>query len=281
MKVNSSHLRFTANFKESIMLKKIIFITVLFLATAHLKAQNQELVSGVYQVNSNTTQSGVDNKPKIKVKGSTTDLEMLSMHSSELAPGKINHPPHALLDREELIIVKEGPLTITINEISKVVSTGSIVLIEAGDSQSFQNASDKVVSYYVLGFKAKALVNISRGKENGGSLMKDWNELVIKKTAKGESRPVFDKPTTMFGRFEVHSTALNLNEESHPTHTHKAEEIMLLLKGNITMHIEKENYKAGPGSIILVRPDVPHNLTNTGNETCQYYAIKWYATNGN
>lgn len=275
---NSSQLRFAANFIDSIMLKKIIFLTVLFLATAHLKAQTQELISGVYQVDSNKAQSGLDPKTKIKVKGSTTDLEMLSMHSSELAPGKINHPPHALMDREELIIVKEGPLTITINEISKVVSTGSIVLIEAGDSQSFQNASDKVVSYYVLGFKAKALVNISRGKENGGSLMKDWNELVVKKTAKGESRPIFDKASSMFEKFEVHSTSLNPNEDSHPVHTHRAEEIMLLLKGNITMHIENENYKASPGSIIFVRSDVAHNLTNTGNEPCQYYAIKWYSS---
>jgi len=256
--------------------KKTILLAFLFLATANLKAQTQELVSGVYHVDSNETQNGLDNKTKVKVKGSTTDLDMISMHSSTLAPGKTNHPPHALMDREELIIVKEGPITININETSKVLSTGSIVLIEAGDSQSFNNASEKAVSYYVLGFKAKTPVSISRGKENGGSLMKDWNELVVKKTIKGESRPVFDKPTSMFERFEVHSTALNPTEDSHPTHTHRAEEIMLLMKGNITMHIENENYKAGPGSIILVRPDVPHNLTNTGNETCQYYAIKWY-----
>lgn len=279
MKTNSPQLRFAAIYIKSIMPKKTILIAFLFLATAHLNAQNQELVSGVYHVDSNETQNGSDSKTKTKIKGSTTDLEMLSMHSSELAPGKTNHPPHILTDREELIVVKEGTLTIIINEISKILPAGSIALIEAGDSQSFFNASDKVTSYYVLGFKATTPVNINRGKENGGSLMKDWNELVVKKTAKGESRPVFDKPTSMFERYEVHSTALNSNEDSHPSHTHRAEEIMLLLKGNITMHIENENYKAGPGSIILVRPNVAHNLTNTGNEPCQYYAIKWYTSN--
>ncbi|MFV8328236.1 cupin domain-containing protein [Flavobacterium sp. ZS1P14] len=276
MKINSLQLRFAASFIELMMSKKITLFAFLFLATATLNAQPQVLVSGVYHMNSNEMQNGVENKMKVKIQGSTTDLNMLSMHSSELAPGKTNHPPHVLMDREELIIVKEGPITITINETSKTLSSGSIVLIEAGDSQSFYNPSDKIASYYVLGFKAIAPVNISRGKENGGSLMKDGNELVVKKTNKGESRPVFDKSTSMFDRLEVHSTALNTNEDSHPSHTHRAEEIMLLLKGTVTMHIDNVNYKVTPGSVILVRPDVTHNLTNTGNESCQYYAIKWY-----
>ena len=256
--------------------KPTILLAFLFLSASFLKAQPGELKSGVYHLDSMEIQNGISKKTKLKVQGSTTDLAMLSIHSSTLEPGKTNHPPRALMDREELIIVKEGPLTITINDSAKVLSTGSIVLIEAGDTQSFSNASDKVVSYYVLGFKAKTLVNVSRGKANGGSLLKDWNELTIKKTIKGESRPVFDKPSSMFERFEVHSTMLNTKEDSHPSHTHRAEEIMFLLKGEVTMHLEKENYKAIAGNIILVRPDVAHNLTNTGNETCQYYAIKWF-----
>lgn len=276
MKINSPQLLFAVNNIKLNMPKKVILLAVLFLATANLKAQTQELLSGVYHVDKIETQNGLANKTKVKVKGSTTDLEMLSMHSSTLEPGKTNHPPRALMDREELIIVKEGPITITINDTAKILTTGSIALIEAGDTQSFHNASDKVVSYYVLGFKSTTPVNISRGKASGGSLMKDWNELVIKKTIKGESRPVFDKPTSMFERFEVHSTMLNAREDSHPSHTHRAEEIMLVLKGDITMHIEKENYKASPGSIILVRSDIAHNLTNSGNEPCLYYAIKWY-----
>ncbi|MFV8375087.1 cupin domain-containing protein [Flavobacterium sp. GSP11] len=263
------------------ILRKTTLLVFLFFITSVLRAQTQELQSGVYRVDSIETQNGLERKMKLKVLGTTTDLAMLSMHSSTLEPGKTNHPPRVLMDREELIIVKEGPITITINDRAKILTTGSIVLIEAGDLQSFHNASDKVVSYYVLGFKSTTSVNISRGKVNGGSLMKDWNELVIKKTIKGESRPVFDKSTSMFERLEVHTTMLNPHENSHPSHSHRAEEIMLVLKGDITMHIEQENYKVSAGSVILVRPDIAHNLTNTGNEPCLYYAIKWYNSSTN
>ena len=103
-----------------------------------------------------------------------------------------------------------------------------------------------------------------------------WNELVVKKTSKGESRPVFDRPSSMFPRFEVHATTLHAGEESHPPHSHRAEEIMLLMKGTITMNIASVNYKAVTGDVIFVRPDVLHNLKNTGNEPCWYYAIKWF-----
>lgn len=282
MKLNSIQLSIcNAIFIGSFIPRKITLLAFLLFSTMVLRAQTEELQSRVYQLNNIETQNGLEGKTKIKVLGSTTDLAMLSMHSSTLAPGKTNHPPRAIMDREELIIVNEGPLTIIINDTAKILTTGSIALIEAGDSQNFHNASDKVVSYYVLGFKAKTPVNISRGNANGGSLMKDWDELVIKKTNKGESRPVFDRPTSMFERLESHTTSLNTNEVSHPSHTHRAEEIMLLLKGNITMHIEKENYKAGPGSVILVRPNIAHNLTNTGNEPCLYYAIKWYNNSEN
>jgi (S)-ureidoglycine aminohydrolase len=257
---------------------KLLGISIIIAST--LKAQTDSLSSGVYNLDSIKVQNLGESQGKPRMQGSTTDLATLSYHASILAPGKINHPPRALDDREELIIVKDGQLTININDSSKTLGPGSIALIVAGDKQSFQNASDKPVTYYVLGFKSVAPVDISRGKASGGSLLMDWKELVVKKTNKGESRPVFDRPSSMFPRFEVHATTLNEGEQSHPPHTHRAEEIMLLMKGIVTMNIASINYKAVSGDVILVRPDVPHNLTNIGNEQCWYYAIKWFNITG-
>lgn len=250
---------------------KITLLVFSIFILSSLKAQKDSLSSGVYNLDSLKAQK------KSKLQGNTTDLALLSYHTSLLAPGKTNHPPRPLDDREELIIVKEGQLTIHINDSSKVLGPGSIALIVAGDKQSFENASDKPVAYCVLGFTSRAGVNIDRGKTSGGSLLKDFAELPVRKTAKGESRQVFDRPSSMFPRFEVHATALNAGEESHPPHTHRAEEIMLLMKGSVTMNIASINYNAVTGDAILVRPNVPHNLKNTGNEQCWYYAIKWFS----
>ncbi len=251
-----------------------LLVCCLFVTTL-IKAQLVSLPSAVYNLDSIAAIIN-DAKVKPKAQGSTTDLAMLSYHASTLDAGKTNHPLKALDDREELIIVKTGQLTIHLNDSGKIIGPGGIALIVAGDRQSFENRSKEPVSYMVFGFKAKAPVDIQRGITSGGSLVYNYEELTVKKTAKGESRPVFDRPSSMFPRFEVHATLLNAGEESHAPHTHRAEEIMLVMKGNITMNIDSKSYKAGVGDAILVRPDVPHNLKNTGMESCWYYAIKWF-----
>jgi (S)-ureidoglycine aminohydrolase len=85
----------------------------------------------------------------------------------------------------------------------------------------------------------------------------------------------------MFSRLEVHATALNSGMESHAPHTHRSEEIMLLMKGNATAHIADNKENVGTGDIMLLTPNFIHNVTNTGTEQCWYYAIKWENSNPN
>jgi hypothetical protein len=39
--------------------------------------------------------------------------------------------------------------------------------------------------------------------------MKDWKDLTVTKTDKGESRQIFDRPSSMFERFDMHATNLD------------------------------------------------------------------------
>ncbi len=242
---------------------KLLLAIIATLVTWGATAQTDSLSSGVYSIATG------------KVSGSTTDLANFKTHASTLAPGKTNHPPRALTDVEELVFVKEGQLNITINDTSTLLGAGSIILIMAGDVQRFQNSSDKPATYYVLTFKSPLPVNATRGKTAGGSLLINWNSVAVKKTDKGESRPIFDRPTSMFAKLEVHATALNSGLESHAPHTHREEEIMLLMKGSATAFIGGKNYPISEGDIIFVRPNILHNIKNTGTEQCWYYALKW------
>jgi (S)-ureidoglycine aminohydrolase len=260
---------FTINY-----MKKILLAFAILISTG-VCAQLDSLQAGVYKWNRLPVQkSGVRESRQI-LQGHTTDLNQLKIHTSTLGPGQTNHPLQAYDDREELVVVKEGHLKVTINDSSKTLGPGSVVLIQAGDRQSFQNASDQPATYCVLAFKGKSPVQIQRGKENGGSLVKDWNELTVKKTEKGESRPIFDRPTSMFSRFEIHATTLNAGFESHPPHTHREEEIIMPMQGNVTMNIAGKAHTAEQGDIILLTPNVPHNLKNNGGGQCWYLAMKW------
>ncbi|GAA4742586.1 cupin domain-containing protein [Flavisolibacter ginsenosidimutans] len=255
---------------------KVMLSSLLLLFVLAADAQTDSLPSAVYPWNKYPATQSNGRESRTILKGSTTDLARLNIHTSSLGAGQTNHPLQAYSDREEIILVKEGFLKVTINDSSKTLGPSSIVLIEAGDKQQFQNTSDKPAMYCVLTFTSTLPVNLLRGKEGGGSLIKDWNELTVKKTDKGESRLVFDRPSSMFTRFEIHATTLKPGVESHPTHTHRAEEMMILLAGNVTLNVGSEKQNVAAGDVMLLRPNVPHNVVNTGSEPCTYYAIKWY-----
>ena len=209
------------------------------------------------------------------MEGTTTSLSHFEVHSTTLEPGKAPHPPHVHDDMEELIIVKEGQVKITIRGISKIIGPGSIAFAMPGDEHGIENTGTTQATYYILKYKSKLPMNNERAKQNGGSFMLDWNDLVFRKTEKGGRRDFFNRPTSQLEKFEMHTTALNPGFDSHAPHTHKEEEIILLLKGNVEMYIAGNLYKAAPGDVIFLSSGVSHALKNTGSEQCEYFAFQW------
>jgi (S)-ureidoglycine aminohydrolase len=209
------------------------------------------------------------------MEGSTTSLAYFEAHVSSLQPGKAPHPPHTHADQEELIIVKEGQVKITINNVSNIMSPGSIAYAIPGDEHGIVNAGETQATYYVFKYKSKLPMELERAKQNGGSFMINRDTVTVKKTDKGQRREFFNKATSQLIKFEMHTTALNPGLDSHAPHTHKEEEIILIVRGNVTMHIGDNFYPAGPGDIVFLSSGVSHALMNTGKEQCEYFAFQW------
>jgi (S)-ureidoglycine aminohydrolase len=236
-------------------------------------AQGDILPSGVY--NSANQADETSAEPMEVLKGSTLDLSRLEIHMITIGAKQLSKASVVSNDVEQLLLIKEGSLKVTIGNNIKTLEAGGVVLLVAGDKQLLQNVSGKPVIYYLVNFKSKDGADIERGKKGGGSFVKDWSEFEVKTTDKGESRPIFVRPTSMFKSFDVHATALNPGFESHPAHTHRAEEIILMIKGMGEMQIGDTFHKVAVGNVILVNANVPHAIKNTGTEQCGYYAIQW------
>lgn len=249
------------------------FLLILWASKAF--SQQDSIVSGVYSFNKAPVTKTKDGERRDILRGSSLDLASLGIHTSTLAPGSTNHPPVAYTDREELLVVKEGVLTAILNDSTKTLDAGGVALIEPGDKQSFKNEGSSAVTYYVLTFRSRLAPDMSRGRNAGGSIAKKWSELQVTKTDKGESRPMFIKPSGMFQKFDIHATALNPGFASHPPHVHRNEEIILMIKGNGESLINGKPFKVEAGDVVFVNANVPHNFTNTGNVQCGYFAIQW------
>jgi (S)-ureidoglycine aminohydrolase len=255
---------------------RIQLLLFLLISASVLKAQKTDsLLPHVYRWDCLITTIEDTRARKEIMEGSTTSLAYFEVHASTLQPGKAPHPPHTHADQEELIIVKEGKVKITINGVSNVMGPGSIAYAIPGDEHGIENTGNTQATYYVFKYKSKLPMNLERAKQNGGSFMINWDTVTVAKTDKGKRREFFNKPTSQLVKFEMHTTALNAGFDSHPPHTHKEEEIILLLKGNVQMNIGGNLFKAGPGDVVFLSSGVSHNLTNIGSDQCEYFAFQW------
>jgi len=78
----------------------------------------------------------------------TATLDRFECHVTTLNAGEVPHEPHRHPD-EELIIVKEGTLEVTINGQSHPATAGSVIFLASQDFHGLRNAGSGTATYYV------------------------------------------------------------------------------------------------------------------------------------
>lgn len=262
------------------MLMKKLILLLLFLVcyTMNLNAQNQPLPSRAYDWKTIPEEKTSIGEQRRFLDGPTKTLEHFEIYATRLAPGKISHKSRVYADREELILVKEGKVGITINNQEKGLGPGSIVLAAAGDERGMYNAGPDTASYYMIRWKSKIPVNPERSRTNGGSAFFDYTDMKFEENPKGGRRNVTQRPTATLKELEMHITTLEEGMTSHPPHTHVDEEIIVVLKGEVEEMINGSPYHLGTGSVIFLSSMDPHGIRNAGKGACEYYAIRWVST---
>jgi (S)-ureidoglycine aminohydrolase len=204
----------------------------------------------------------------------THDLALLDIRAFTLSTGK-SFTPSPKEAADHLLIVHDGNLTVAIGGQRKVLGPGGIGLFSAGDTPILLNTGTSNVTCYWLSFRSKGQIDHARAKQGGGPVLLDWTDLQMKKTDKGESRPVFSRPVAWLSKIDMHATTLDPGQISHPQHVHRNEEIILMRSGNVRMHIAGDYRKATAGDVIFLPSGVPHDLENGPDGRCEYFALQW------
>jgi (S)-ureidoglycine aminohydrolase len=85
----------------------------------------------------------------------------------------------------------------------------------------------------------------------------------------------FERPTAMCRRFEMHVTTLKEGLKSHDPHTHRAEEIIVVISNETQMQIGSNFYKAKAGDIYYLGSNILHGIQNAGKGNCSYFAFQF------
>jgi quercetin dioxygenase-like cupin family protein len=259
---------------------KLIFIIVAIglISAAAKKGMN----SSVYEwenLRIKKTKTGEERK---FFESSTRSLDMIDVKAVTLLSGDKGNGYQIDDGFNELIIVKEGNIEISVNGDRKVFGEGSVIVASPGDEMYITNPERTAAVYYFIGFKPhKSVVNKEADEDDFETpdptppVFINWNEVEFKPSANGGRRSIMQQKTALLKELEIHVTTLKEGLPSHAPHTHADEEIILVRKGFVEETISGKPYRLGPGSIIFLTNDDPHGISNSGKGECEYFAIRW------
>ena len=202
----------------------------------------------------------------------TKTLEKFECHVTTLLPGAMSHPPHRHA-QEELVILKEGTLEVSINGKIEKVDAGSFFFFSSNDLHNVKNVGAAPAIYSVFNFTTAATHRVAAEGAQRSAIF-SWEKLAVKPTKTGERREITNSPTPTFLNFESHVTTLNPGNSPHPPHHHPDEEWLIVKDGTVDVTINGVTHHAGPGAICFFASNEEHGLTNASSASVTYYILR-------
>jgi quercetin dioxygenase-like cupin family protein len=115
--------------------------------TAHNQSPTRP--SGILDWTKLTAQPTKTGERRDVLKGSTATMESLTCHATTVNAGDASHAAHRHAD-DEIVIVKEGTMEVTINGQSQRAVAGSVLFFASNDLHGMRNAGDTRLTYYVI-----------------------------------------------------------------------------------------------------------------------------------
>jgi ketosteroid isomerase-like protein/quercetin dioxygenase-like cupin family protein len=111
-----------------------------------------------------------------------------------------------------------------------------------------------------------------------GSFAITWEEIQARPAgASGRSREFLRLPTATLDRLQMHVTWLPAGQTTHAPHTHPNEEVIVVREGTLDAFQNGKTTRVGPGSVLFMGSNEPHNVVNVGDTTAVYHVINWHS----
>jgi len=256
------------------MRRLLLAIAALAFSAPHASAQSVAVQAGVYRWAAlPAPDARIGRSERLVVSGSTLDLDVLEVRAIAIRPAAADTTT-ASDSLESFMLVKDGKLQASLGGVIRALGAGGVALVLPGDRLVLTNTGGAPATFYLFTYRSKAPMNIERGRQAGGSFMLDYTELTEKPTAVGFRRDVVNRPTAMFRRFESHWSSVKEGVRNHATHTHRADEFMMMTKGNVKLLIGTAEPPATIGDVVFLGSMLPHSLFSKGAGAAQYLVIQ-------
>lgn len=96
-----------------------------------------------------------------------------------------------------------------------------------------------------------------------------------------KAHPIVDGPTAVLGTLESHFSVLQEGKSSHAPHTHRAEEIIFPIDGDVEIYrgawedTPESRERIGPGQFIFHASNHSHAMSAMGPGPSRYWVMQW------
>ena len=111
--------------------------------------QRKTLPSAMYKFDDLPVKQNGENRSRDVFDGLTHSGFQIDIHETELAPGLAPHVPHRHI-HEEIVMVREGTLEVTIEGKVTTATPGSVVYVASKDFHGWKNAGATRAHYFVM-----------------------------------------------------------------------------------------------------------------------------------
>lgn len=242
-----------------------------FFLPCWLFAQKDSVLSGAYNWKEpSASRNSISSV--VLLEGKVHDFEWMQLSANSLS-GRTAIQQLVTDAQEQLLIVKSGNVIIRLADSSFTLTPNSVVVLMPGEHYSLTNASETPAYFYSMKYKSRYASDKQRG---GHSFVKVWETIPFEPNNNGGGRrDFFEQPTIMQKRFEMHVTTLKEGLKSHEPHTHRAEEIVLIIEGETEMQLGNEIVKTSGGGFYYLGSNVSHAIKNIGTKPATYFAIQF------
>lgn len=250
------------------------FLLLLWVAIlASVSAFSQVITSSIYSA----TELPVVNQPgyeeRTLFEGTSRDFSHVILQTITI-PARQPDQPTQELDEEAIFIVKAGELTLTLGSKQKVLGPGSVVLIMPGDEYRIDNKAAQSLTYYEVRYTSNEVPDLDLYRLMGSSFWVDWQEITPTIDQQGTSRRTVRHSTVMSNRMVMDVTTRSPGSGSFQPHTHRAAELVFVLKQPIQVQIGGVLNEAKPGDVIFLESELAHSIQNGSQEGVTYLSIQ-------
>lgn len=124
-----------------------MFLPLLMAASAD--AKDEVLPSRAFKFEDLPVKQNATNVARQVLSGATHSEYHFDIHMTDLKPGDAPHAPHRHV-HEEMIMIPEGTIEVTINGKSTTLGPGSVAYVASNDPHGWKNVGQDRARYFVL-----------------------------------------------------------------------------------------------------------------------------------